>query len=94
MAYLAKSGHTTDRNAAGIQKRFAPELARSYDRFRMNVPEGEITDPQDEAAEKDLPLDEIKKQKPIVHSSSVEGGEDKEPEDEKPDLPPAMPPLM
>lgn len=63
----------------------------------MNAPEGESIDRQEEAAEKDLPLEEIIKEKPVVRSS-VEG-EPEEPADqdvasEKPNLPPAMPPMM
>ncbi|MBV8900321.1 MAG: hypothetical protein JOY92_09450 [Verrucomicrobia bacterium] len=63
----------------------------------MNAPEGESTDRQDEADEKDLPLEEIVKEKPVV-KSSVES-EPEEPDDgdvagDKPNLPPAMPPMM
>ena len=63
----------------------------------MNAPEGESTDRQDEAAEKELPLDEIKKEKPVVRSaveSEPETPEDKDVASDKPDLPPAMPPMF
>jgi hypothetical protein len=63
----------------------------------MNAPEGESTDRQDEAEEKDLPLEEIVKEKPVVRSS-VEGerekADDKDIASDKPNLPPAMPPMM
>lgn len=63
----------------------------------MNAPEGESTDRQDEAAEQDLPVEEITKEKPVVRSSVR--GEPEEPDDQdvasdKPNLPPAMPPMM
>jgi hypothetical protein len=63
----------------------------------MNAPEGESTDRQDEAAEKDLPLEEIVKEKPVVRSSvenEPEGPDDKDVASDKPNLPPAMPPMM
>ncbi|MBW0000255.1 MAG: hypothetical protein JO015_14230 [Verrucomicrobia bacterium] len=63
----------------------------------MNAPEGESTDRQDEAAEKDLPLDEIAKEKPVVRSSVEDEPEKSGDEDiasDKPNLPPAMPPMM
>jgi hypothetical protein len=63
----------------------------------MNAPEGESIDRQDEAAEQDLPVEEIKKEKPVVRSSvegEPEGPEDKDLASDKPDLPPAMPPMM
>jgi hypothetical protein len=63
----------------------------------MNAPEGESTDRQDEAAEQDLPIEEIVKEKPVVRSS-VEGkpeeSDDKDVASDKPNLPPAMPPMM
>lgn len=63
----------------------------------MNAPEGESTDRQDEAADQDLPLDEIVKEKPVVRSSvenEPEEPDDKDVASDRPNLPPAMPPLM
>lgn len=63
----------------------------------MNAPEGESTDRQDEAEEKDLPLEEIVKEKPVVRSSvesEPEKPDDRDVASDKPNLPPAMPPMM
>ena len=63
----------------------------------MNAPEGESTDRQEEAADQDLPLDEIVKEKPVVKSSVENEPGTRDDEDvagDKPNLPPAMPPMM
>jgi hypothetical protein len=59
----------------------------------MNAPEGESTDRQDDPAAQGLPVEKIKKEKPVVKSLTEEP-EDQGLEGDKPDLPPAMPPLM
>ncbi len=61
----------------------------------MNAPEGEVPYAPGEITGPDPLSRKIEKEKPIVRSSSTEGepeGDD-EMTNDKPDLPPAMPPL-
>lgn len=60
----------------------------------MNAPEEESAGRQDQAAEQDPSLDEIKNEKPLVKSSTGAEPDDQDLESDKPNLPPAMPPVI
>ena len=60
----------------------------------MNAPEGENTNRENDPAAPDFTDEEIKKQKPLVRSLTKAEPEDENLESDKPNLPPAMPPLM
>ena len=65
-----------------------------YNPKQMNTPEGEAVGRKSEDDDQERLIDEkIEKEKPVVKSSTGEGPAEQEIEGDKPNLPPAMPPM-